>query len=446
MELDKVRAYFFKIKYLLFFSSKLDYYKNTIQKNDSLSINEIEKLNWKKRKDIVEFAYNNIPFYKKFYDENNFKPKDLIQKMDWNKVPVLTKNKIKNNFDSLKNPKLKQKYFRLSSTGGSTGEPTKILFDNRVPLETIGWRVMKWWDISPWSNHVYVHRNTHKGISKLINKLIWFPTLRGLLDASSIDVIGIEKFIARINNIKPKFIHGYVGAVEELANYIDRNNLTVYRPDAVFLTSAPLSEGTRLYIEKVLKTNVYDQYGCSEIFWLAAECWKKNGLHFNYDLRHIEFLDSNNDIVDEANYGKIVLTDLENRAFPLIRYENGDEGRFMSEKYCECGINLPLIDKVKGRVSEFIRTKKGIYVNGSFLTTLFDSYPDSVKSFQIIQNEDYSISVNIVPSDLYDNKCETYVITEIRKAIKDEHPVCFNFVDEIKHDRGKTRYIINNSK
>ncbi|WP_375239821.1 phenylacetate--CoA ligase family protein [Aurantibacter sp.] len=446
MKLDRIRQLVYKLKYRLFFNEKINYYENVIKKNNNLSIAEIEELNWKKRKDIIEFAYKNIPFYKEYYDDNNFSPQNLIEEQDWGKVPVLTKDKLRSNFDSLKNPKLKKKYFRLSTTGGSTGEPLKILFDTRVPLETIGWRVMKWWDINPWSNHVYVHRNTHKGISNLVNKLIWFPTLRGLLDSSSINGKSIESFVKRINKIKPKFIHGYVGAVEELAIYIEKNNLKVHKPEVIFLTSAPLSESTRLNIEKVFGSDVFDQYGCSEVFWLAAECKNKKGLHFNYDLRHIEFLDSNNKITKGNEYGKIVLTDLENRVFPLIRYENGDEGRFFIKKYCECGMNLPLIDKVKGRVSEFIRTESGIYVNGSFLTTLFDGFPDAIKAFQIIQNKDFSISVNVIPSDSYTNKCEVFVVKEIKKAIKNEHFVSFNFVEEIKHDRGKTRYIINNSK
>src|SRR5690606_23286156 len=43
-------------------------------------------------KDIVKHSYANIPFYKNFYDENNFHPDDLTSFSDIDKIPIINKS------------------------------------------------------------------------------------------------------------------------------------------------------------------------------------------------------------------------------------------------------------------------------------------------------------------------------------------------------------------
>src|SRR5690554_1655558 len=106
----------FVLKNILLRYKAFKKYKNLLS-NDKLSFDDLDKLNFEKRKRLVEFAYANIPFYKSFYDSNNFNPQQLIEPKDWNLVPVLTKQHIKDNFNSFVVPSVDKRRCITSSTG-----------------------------------------------------------------------------------------------------------------------------------------------------------------------------------------------------------------------------------------------------------------------------------------------------------------------------------------
>ena len=64
-----------------------------------------------------------------------------------------------------------------------------------------------------------------------------------------------------------------------------------------------------------------------------------------------------------GHLGQIAVTALENRLFTLIRYLNGDIGRAIKGT-CECGVNLPLMDKVRGRTTDTLRFPNGKCISG----------------------------------------------------------------------------------
>lgn len=431
-----------KINYILNKKTMSEKIKNV----DSLSYQQLKILNFKKRKAIVEYAYANIPFYESFYDTSGFHPDDLVTDKDWLKIPILTKDAIKNKAHLLKNPLINDKYFRKSVTGGSTGVPLTVYFDKRVPLEAFGWRVLNWWGLKPWDNQAYVYRNVRSNFQQLINNLVWWPTRRALLDCSSMSDSDIEVFIAKLNTIKPEIIQGYVGGVFDLAKYIDKNNVKLsFKPKVIWVTAAPLPNSTRVFIESVFKAPVYDQYGCSEVFWLAAECTLQKGLHVLSDIRHIEFLDTKGDLALENEYGDVIITDLENKVFPIIRYMNGDRGRYLEQDACACGLPYPLIDKIKGRVTDSLKMPSGIIIDGSYLTTIFDSHPDLIDGFQVIQDEDYSITINCVLRNgvLSENLNFILIRKQLELKARQEVPVKLLFVDSLIQDRGKMKFIIS---
>lgn len=430
----------FKAKYLL----NKDKYIKELKQRENMSYSELETYNFEKRRKIVQFAYDNIPFYRNFYNQHNFNPGTLSTEKDWSSVPIITKLDLKNNTQSIINPSLPKSRMRKSTTGGSTGVPLVVYFDRRVPLDSFGWRTMNWWGIAPWENQAYVFRGVRKGLSQIINKIIWLPTRRALLDCSSMSTNDMDEFIKRLNTIKPTFIQGYVGGVFDLAKHIRANSLEIPKLKAIWVTAAPLSESTRSFIEETFKAPVYDQYGCSEMFWLAAECKLKSGLHALSDVRHIEFLNQKNLIVQDGDYGDVVITDLENKVFPIIRYKNGDSGRYL--KYsCKCGLPFPLIDKIKGRTTDNIKTPSGIIVNGAYLTTIFDVYPYLVDGFQIIQKSDYSVEINCVLSSEQTEKNKGFDIIkkELHEKTNHEVDIVFNFSKTLIQDRGKLQFVIS---
>ena len=180
-----------------------------------------------------------------------------------------------------------------------------------------------------------------------------------------------------------------------------------------------------------------DEYGSCEVRWIASQCPQCKGLHVNVEHVHIEFVDADGRPVPKGEYGRTLLTNLEDEVFPLIRYENDDRGRWLTEP-CACGRTLPCIDSVKGREVESFTLPSGKVVNGEYLTTIFDAAPDAAVNFRVVQHEDLSITVEYVPgsASLPDAIREGFV-----KAIGNEVAVDFKMVDAIQHDHGKLRFV-----
>ena len=100
------------------------------------------------------------------------------------------------------------------------------------------------------------------------------------------------------------------------------NNIFFNPPKAVWVTSSPMTEFQREFMQNIFKAPVYSQYGSVETFWLAAECQERKGMHMFSDIRHIEFVNEFGKNVEIESYGNILVTDLEDYLFPIIRYQN----------------------------------------------------------------------------------------------------------------------------
>src|SRR5690606_14458282 len=124
-------------------------------------------------------SYENISFYRKLYDAHGFHPDQLIEQKDWDLIPTIDKVQIRENYDSFINRTFDSKRHIISSTGGTSGKPLKVLHDKNNYNDVNSWRVMKWWGLSISDNIAFVFRSTRSSVlSVFLNKLIWFPTKR----------------------------------------------------------------------------------------------------------------------------------------------------------------------------------------------------------------------------------------------------------------------------
>jgi phenylacetate-CoA ligase len=430
----------FDLKYRLYRPQAYTYYDKLI-KSQYWNLEQIHDFQLLKKRELVEYAFQNLSFYRSLYGDAGFRKGDSSQNGYFERLPILTKNHLRSSFEGILNKNLK-KYSSVSTTGGSTGVPIKVIHDSRFPYESFNWRMLNWWGLHPGDGGGYVWRNPRLPKADLINKFMWWPTEKLRIDASSITEDHISSFLLKFNSRRLPLLQGYVGAIDEIASWINKNNKEIYSPIMIWLTAAPISKVQREKIEKAFHAPVCDQYGSCEIPNIAAQCTQQHGLHVNTEGVVIEFLDIKSNKVTTDQWGKMLITDLNNYLFPLIRYENGDIGRWLGQQ-CHCGRTLPLIDSVKGRVSEIIKLPSGRYLSGEYLTTIFDAHPNIVLSFRVIQKKNKSLVVEFVPVNYDQDKNLFYdLLKSIEKKVDNEVSVIFKPVENIPHDRGKLRYIV----
>jgi phenylacetate-CoA ligase len=430
--------------------SKYDFFKPGARKGfeeviafQNLSKEEQEYLSWKKVEALLEHAYKNVPWYSRNFKKIGLSPKDISQPQYFNQVPVITREDLKGNFNEFISDTHRGRKIKIITTGGSTGVPLKIGVNPKAVRELQKWQMFSWWGLSPEVDMASIYREIPIGtLTKLVLKFINWPRKVTSLNATNLSENSIKAFLKEFEKNKPEVLHGYLGALDTLADYILDRQISLPSPKVIWSTAAPLAKVQQRKIQKAFGAPVCDQYGCSEMYFIAASCPENNGLHQFSDAIKLEVLDGKGSQVSIGDKGKITLTNLNELAFPLIRYENGDQGRWLKSS-CNCGINLPLMDQVKGRKSDNFNLPDGSVISGEYLTTLFDDYPDAVKRFQVVQNKDLSIDLNVSTNGQQD-KVLRQVKQGLEEKVKYQVAVVLVVTDEIQSFGGKLRYVIKN--
>ncbi|NYD68407.1 phenylacetate--CoA ligase family protein [Agromyces atrinae] len=413
------------------------------RRNDHLDPAELESLRASRAIAHARFAMQNSPFYRDFYGDAGFSLDDLRDPAAFTALPLLDKETVRANFDTIRTPEATPESSAQSATGGSTGQPLRILRDLRFPARAIEWRLFRWWGIDPWDNRANVYRHVLVGDARVKHDRQWWPSKRLHLDAFSMTDDAVRTFVDEWNRARPTLLFAYVGAALELARALGRLGLAMHPPRAIAVTAAPLPESQRLEIEAGLGAPVYDHYRASEMPWLAGECAEQHGLHLFSDVRTVEVLDDDGHPVEAGTTGEVVATDMTNRVFPLIRYRMGDRTTPINGR-CACGVTLPRIAPVSGRLVEALRLPGGGVVAGEALAQLFSKTPRAVRQFQLVQAADYSVIVRAIPGDDPDALA---IIERAARLVHDNAagavPVRHEVVDTIPHVGGKTRFIIS---
>jgi len=378
----------------------------------------LRALNEQRRTEIVTHAFDTSPYYHCKFRKAGFERKDLLQPDNFFNLPVLTRENVKENFDSIISSDFGPAEIGHSSTGGSTGVPLVIGTDPHHGLEVISWRRLQAWGASAGDNSGYIYRVTPRGLTALLRRFVYFPTRRSYLSAADMSEANMARFVNNLQHSGAVYVVAYVGALKIFSDYIAENKIELPNLQFAWSTAAPMPRYLRKELEGVLGVPVYSQYGSCEFYWIAAERLDRRGMDVDWDIRTVEVLDEAKIALKDGEYGNLVITDLLNRAFPLIRYEIGDRGRFLPREVSKDG-DLPILDFVKGRTSDTITLREGRRVPGEFWTTVFDPYADHISGFYVHQNRDHSIEVRFNPNETWTSEHREGLIRSLTEVCGD---------------------------
>jgi phenylacetate-CoA ligase len=161
----------------------------------------------------------------------------------------------------------------------------------------------------------------------------------------------MQDFGTTVLHATPSFLLHVEGKMKEEG--IKRDSLLIKR---AFAGAEPYSEDTRKRIEELLKIDVYNSYGLSEMNGpgVAFECQCKNGLHIWEDGYIAEIVDPETlENVPEGERGELVITILCREATPLLRYRTRDLTGFIPEP-CPCGRTHRRLRRILGRSDDML--------------------------------------------------------------------------------------------
>lgn len=414
-----------------------------MRSNEYLDVRRLEGLQLEKAMAMARHAYSRTSFYRRKYKEAGFSERDLQLAENFVHLPIVEKQDIRQAEEEFLTEGTKRRNRLPSTTGGSTGEPLRVYHDKSSPVAAMWWRAYRWWGISPADNSAHIRRQSRTSREKLLHQIEWWPTREILLDARKIDPEAMHAFVNQWNTVRPLLLNGYVDGVHEFAQFVVNEKIELAAPNAIAVTASILRDTQRSFIEAALRAPVYDCYRSAEIPWIAAQCAERDGLHVMADIRLVEVLGDDGGRVDDGVSGEVVVSDLCNRVFPLVRYRMGDRTS-ARVKNCSCGRSLPLIDAIDGRLVDILRSPSGRMITGG-MSTLFNRWPAAVRHFQLHQMSDYTITLRYVSGDSVEEAANAahQVAQDLRLMLEDAIEVRTEAVDQIGHVGGKAKLVIS---
>ena len=366
-------------------------------------------------------------------------------------LPILTKEIIRERFDDLQSTKQTTRTYRNSS-GGSTGKPATLIQDDVYASwsnatrgyyfrEFLGVEMFGAKSIWLWGSE----RDTFK-LSSRKAKLGLFLQNRLLLNTFDTSEQRWLEYIENIRSYRPYYVAGYAGSLYQIARVARKHNIRLHQPEFVYSSADMLHDFMRREIEEQFNVKVYDFYGSREVGSIAGEC-SAGRRHVFIMNNMVEILDDTNQPVGDAAEGRIVVTNLHNYSFPMIRYEIGDTGGMRFDG-CACGSSLPILEKLTGRVTDHFRLRDGGLVHGQYFMHLF-YFRDWVDQFQVDQVDYNQIKILVVPGSTVEDRDVVDINTKIRLVMGVDCEVEWQYVDSIeKTPQGKhlfTRCLVDES-
>jgi phenylacetate-CoA ligase len=159
-----------------------------------------------------------------------------------------------------------------------------------------------------------------------------------------------DEIVAGLNQAQPDLLVAYPSALHLLSGEARAGRLSI-APRQVLTTAEPLLPEIRAAAEAVWGVRVGNVYSCSEAGGTAVPCGRSRS-HLSEDLLIIEPVDGEGrPVAPGERSAKFYLTNLYNRALPLIRYEITDEVTIVPGP-CRCGSAHRRIADVQGRLDD----------------------------------------------------------------------------------------------
>lgn len=389
---------------------------------------------------FIKFAVNKSPFYREIYkgiDLNKIKTVD-----DLKLLPIVSKEDLRANIDQVYT--LDEDDAIVSFTGGTTGKSLKV-FITKEDMQ----KRMAYLDAfkirAGVTNLMTARKATFSGrqlIKANAKKRFWRynkPYNQRLYSTFHLNENNMVKYIENLNKFKPEIINGFVSAIYDLAQYIDRNNVELeFVPKAIFTTSESLLNYHRELIEHTFMAKIYNQYASAEGAPFITEC-REGNLHYNLDTGVIEQAN-----MFEKKAEDMIVTSFTTHGTPLIRYNIQDRVIF-KEGSCNCGSSHPLVQSIEGRQVDHLKAVDGTKVSLSHLADVIKGIPNSIKKIQFIQRERSELEILLIlDKNLYTKKDEIKLIESIKYRFGKDIKIFMKIVEDIPREKSGKYSLIKN--
>lgn len=418
-----------------------EYYKS-LNESQWFDNDRLLKLQKQKLVEFLKYAFTNSKYYSNMLKNIKINISDINGSDFLNSIPILNKQTIRKEFSSILIHDNSGNVV-WSETSGTTGQSLKIPITSECFQREHAFRELHYtWGGINLKDRIAVCAGHPVAYINRKRPPFWtydYSNKWLLLSSYHLTEKNIPYYLKEIERFKPHLLKGYPSSLYILAIANKKFGFNI-NPRAIYIASETLLDFQRKTIEESFGTKVYSWYGTAEMTGNIVECEQGNN-HLKLEHSYIEILDKDNQPSQPGEAGRLVCTAFGNYAFPLIRYDIGDIVEISTKKCCECGRGGQLIDKVIGRVEDYILTPDGRFVGR--LDHIFKDN-SNVKNAQIIQNKIDEIIIRIVMENNYSQIDEKNILKNAQIRLGSEINIKFEYVDEINFSFGeKYKFIVS---
>lgn len=443
-------------------------------------LDQQKTLQWERFEQLIRHAYEKVPFHRRRMDEAGLTPDQITSLDDLPRLPITTKEQIQRNFpDRVTAENSDRNDWQYVSTRGTANRLMVIHdFHKRDMVRATAVRAMNLSggyqighvsaEIPPDICNIVCgdEGQTNDGVLphvwKMTRQRLWrdsqaISDLRGLIErgwifrrrtyqpfgpqGTNLPQEQMKEYIDSLRRDRPFVLKALPTYLYEIARYVSQHHEAPLPVRVVKPMGSSVSPKMKETIEAAFQGRYREDYGSAEFGDMACDCDRRNGLHVFMDQFLIEVV-RDGQPVEPGQVGKILITDLSNRAMPMIRYEIGDVGRFI-ESPCNCGRAAPRLS-VEGRLQDAIVTRQGKVITNDQMMDFFYNR-DDVGEFQLVEKRPGKMELLVVPRNGQAPQGDQ-ITADLRGFLEDDVQIDVYPVQTIKPETsGKFRFVKSQS-
>ena len=326
----------------------------TLEEVETTSTQQLAELQLERMRWSLKHCYENVPHYRKAFDDAGVVPADLRELADLRSFPFTTKADLRANYPFAMFAVPQAEVRRIHASSGTTGQPTVVGYTARD--------IELWSDVMARSIRAAGGRPGHK-----VHIAYGYGLFTGGLGAhygaerlgcTVIPVSGgqTERQVRLIHDFEPDVIMVTPSYMLAILDEFERQDLDPRKSSLKvgIFGAEPWTEDMRREVEERADMHAVDIYGLSEVMGpgVAQECVEtKDGLHVWEDHFFPEIIDPQTGVVlPDGEYGELVFTSLTKEAMPVVRYRTRDLTRLLPGT----ARSMRRIEKITGRTDDMI--------------------------------------------------------------------------------------------
>ncbi len=338
-----------------------------MKRNEKKNREQMKKLQERKLREMLSFAYENSPYYRKAFEEAGIDGRTVMT-APLSAFPKMNKALFMENFDELVTGKdlnqeelrkfdaetsMEEKAFKeeyhVVHSSGSTGKPGYFIYDNFAwdsmitgMLRAALWgmsmgEILKFLIKGPRILYVAATDGRYGGAMAVGDGIDGVGAKQLFLDVKT----PLSEWIEKIREFQPNMVVGYPSAIKILGELEQKGSISL-QVKRIVSCGEPLGASLRQYLEQTFHTVVLNYYGASESLALGVEMTGEAGMSLFDDMNVIE-------VEEDAIY----LTCLYNFAQPLIRYRISDRLMVLPEQ--DGDVNpFTMVKSIEGRSEDLL--------------------------------------------------------------------------------------------